>query len=93
MELRTVRRGLVTLAIAGTLGLAGAGPAAAAERGWFERGLTWLSGLWTVEDAGAKARPDGGVLSMIAAAMSSTEKGMGLDPNGEGVETEPPPGD
>jgi hypothetical protein len=90
MELR-IRRGLVALAIAATLGLAGAYPAAAADHGWFERSLTWLSGLWAAEDTAAKAQPDAdGLLSLWM--MSTADKGMGLDPNG-GTEMEPPPGE
>jgi hypothetical protein len=86
MELRTVRRGFVALAAALLLGLAGAAPAAAAELGWLERGLLWFSGLWSAEDAGARARP----VEERAFSMSETaDKGMGLDPNG--TSTPPPP--
>ena len=57
MQIRTVRRGFAALAIAATLGLAGAYPAAAAETGWVERGLSWLAGLWGADDAAGPHRP------------------------------------
>ena len=89
MELRTVRRGLAALAIAAFLGLAGAHPAGAAELGWLERGLSWLSGLWIAEDTAAESRPGGGLLSMIW-SQEETEKGYGADPNGTAGVTPPP---
>lgn len=92
MELRTVRRALAALAIAATLGLAGAAPAAAAEPEWLERSLVWLSGLWAAEDAAAKARPDGGSL-ILAWAADMVDRGLGMDPNGSTApgSTPPPP--
>ena len=89
MELRTVRRGLVALAMAATLGVAGAHPAAAAETGWFEQSLRWLSGLWAAEYNAATAQPDRGPFDWVA---SWADKGMGLDPNGETVQEIDPPG-
>lgn len=84
MELRTVRRGVAALATAAILGFTGANPAAAAELGWFERGLLWVSGLWAAEDAGAVPEEP-----HAAWALDEIEKGMGLDPNGG--DTPPPP--
>lgn len=88
MELRTVRRGLVVVTATALLGLAGASPASAAEPGWLEQGLRWLTGFWATESSAAKARPDGGLVTW---AMSTTEKGMGLDPNGDGSQSVDPP--
>lgn len=84
MELRTVRRGFSTLAIAALLGLGGAYPAAAEELGWLDRGLGWLAGLWAGEETGGW---DGEGLIPIMT------KGMGVDPNGgpEPGEEPPPP--
>ncbi len=76
MELRTVRRGLVALAIAATLGLAGAHPAAAAEHGWLEQGLRWFSELWSTKEPQPRGE---GLLSIWA---STVERGLGMDPNG-----------
>ena len=91
MEIRTVRRGLVALAIASTLGLAGAGPAAAEERGWLEQGLRWLAGFWSVEEAGQPGG-SGGELTTIW-MMDSVDRGYGLDPNGGVAEEVLPPAD
>ena len=90
MELRTVRRGFAALAIATVLGLAGAYPAAAAEPGLLERGLHWLSGLWSAEDAAA---PAGSLLdNLFAWALEeSVEKGGGVDPNGGHQPGDKPP--
>ena len=85
MELRTVRRGLTALAIAATLGLAGAHPAAAAEHGWLEQGLRWLSGLWSTNEP----QPAGKGLS-IWALDSVVERGYGMDPNGSEDEPDDP---
>lgn len=88
MELRTVRRGLAALAIASTLGLAGAHPAAAEELGWFEQGLRWFADLWSVD----KAQPGGGEPSSIW-MLDSVDKGYGMDPNGGVAQGDtPPPG-
>lgn len=91
MELRTVRRGLAALAIASTLGLAGAHPAAAAEPGWFEQGLRWLSALWP---AGETRGGEPGTAAVWA--QDTIEKVFGMDPNGTGgggtQGGDPPPG-
>jgi hypothetical protein len=92
MELRTVRRGLVALAVAATLGLAGAYPAAAAELGWFERSVSWLAGLWAADEPAARAQSDDGGLFSLWTSTSTADKGMGLDPNGEGTQTLDPTG-
>lgn len=89
MEIRTVRRGLVALAIASTLGLAGAGPAAAEERGWLEQGLHWLAGLWPVGDSGQPGGSGGGLTAIWM--MDSVERGYGIDPNGGTVQEVLPP--
>ena len=85
MEIRTVRRGLAALAIASTLGLAGAYPAAAEEPGWFEQGLHWLADLWSTDKA-----PGSGEPSAIW-ALDSVDKGYGMDPNGGVAQGDPPP--
>jgi hypothetical protein len=88
MELRTVRRGLAALAIASTLGLAGAHPAAAEEPGWFEQGLRWLADLWSAD----KAAPGGGEPSAIW-MLDTVDRGYGMDPNGGVAQGgTPPPG-
>jgi len=88
MQIRTVRRGFAALAIAATLGLAGAYPAAAAEPGWFERGLSWLSGLWSADDVAAP-RAEG--LTSMRALEEVVDKGYGVDPNGSQGTVPPPP--
>ena len=80
MQIRTVRRGLVALAIASTLGLAGAYPAAAEERGWLEQGLHWLAGLWSPEETTGQPGGSGGGLAIWT--LDSVDKGYGMDPNG-----------
>lgn len=85
MELRTVRRGFATLAIAAILGLAGAYPASAAdERGWLDRSLSWFAALWAGEDLLAETQADEGLLPVPT-------KGYGVDPNGEPAPGETPP--
>ncbi len=80
MELRIVRRGAAALAIAATLGLAGAQPAAAAEHEWFAQGLRWLSELWS---------PGPELISIWA--QETIEQGYGMDPNGGGGGTQGDP--
>lgn len=89
MEIRTARRGFAALAIAATLGLAGAYPAAAAEPGWLERGLSWLAGLWSVEDAAPRAES----LTAVQALDEVVDKGYGVDPNGSQGTVPDPPGE
>ncbi|HBL25390.1 MAG TPA: hypothetical protein DD490_00975 [Acidobacteria bacterium] len=71
-----VRRAVAAVLVAGFAGLGGAAPAAAAEAGWFERGMVWLVELWAGPGAGESVR-------------GAELKGMGLDPNGGVL---PPPG-
>lgn len=89
MVIRTVRRGLAALAIAAVLGFAGVSPAGAAELDWLERSLSWLSGLWIAEDAGADSRPGEGLFSIWA--LDEVEKGYGADPNGTASQGVTPP--
>ena len=85
MELRIVRRGFATLAIAAILGLAGAYPASAAEeRGWLTRSLSWFVGLWAVEGSLAESGAEEGLVPIAT-------KGYGVDPNGEPAPGETPP--
>jgi len=87
MEIRTVRHGLAALAIATTLGLAGAGPAAAQEPGWIEQGLRWLADLWSADEAQA-----GGGEPLAIWELEIIDRGYGMDPNGGVVQDATPPG-
>lgn len=88
MVQRNARRGFAALALAATLGIAGAHPAAA-DPGFFERGLLWLAGLWGGEVAAERA--DGGLLAIWAG--SQADKSLGIDPNGIPIQAPPPPVD
>ena len=85
MHRQTVRRGAAALVLAGGLALAGARPAAAAEPGPLSRNLGWFAGLWSE-----------GISSLVsfweaATAQSETDKGFGVDPNGNSILIETPP--
>lgn len=73
-----VRRGIVIAALAVCLGVAGAPPAAAAEPGFIEQSVQWLSGL---------------LADSLREALDLLDQGAGLDPNGKPpvVILEPPP--
>lgn len=86
MEPRNAHRGLAALALAATLGLAGANPAAADE-GFFERSLRWLAGWWGSEEV-AETR-EGGLTAIWAG--DSADKSLGIDPNGIPILGPPPP--
>src|SRR5882672_3612062 len=94
MQHRTLHRGIVALAIATSLSVAGAHPAAAANLGLLDR----LAGLWSfvtgvpspVSHAVVRRSNDG------AAAKSTTappppDRGWGIDPNGSSSTSIPLP--
>lgn len=98
MHHRTVHRGIAALMLTAVLALAGATPAAAAELDFFARSLRWLSSLWGAgqeQESTARSGSGSGWLDGILSSLweaDSTDKGMGLDPNGEPTTTpEPPP--
>jgi len=91
MRKRIVHRGITVLALTATLALAGAHAAGAQELGIFERGLRWLSDLWSLPTAqhqgtGNSAQPQTQSTSGTAPAPGQTivpgDKGLGVDPNG-----------
>lgn len=86
MQQRNARRGLAALALAATLGLAGAHPAAA-DQGFFERGLHWLMGLW---GSGEVTETREGGLTAIWAG-DHIDKSLGIDPNGNPILAPAPP--
>lgn len=86
MEQRNARRGLAALALAATLGVAGAHPAAA-DQGFFEKGLHWLMGLWGSEDV-TDARESGLTATW---AGDHIDKSLGIDPNGNPILAPAPP--
>lgn len=79
--------GLAVLTLTAVLALAGARPAAAQDLGLFTRGVQWLAALW-----GSAAR----TLTLETGALTAgtetvtTDKGLGVDPNGGGTAPEPP---
>lgn len=89
MQRRTTHRGITVLALAGALALAGVRPAAAGQAGIFGRGMHWLAVLWGApQRAGAPAAS--GSFQAFWDAILQTDKGLGVDPNGEILP--PPPG-
>jgi hypothetical protein len=88
MRHKIVNRVLAASALTAVLALAGARPVAAQELGILERGLRWLTSLWSrpTEFVAIQAQsrtpvPDNATI----------DKGLGVDPNGGGVVIEPPP--
>lgn len=86
MEQRNAHRGLAALALAATLGLAGAHPAAA-DQGILEKSLHWLAGWWGSEEV-TEAR-EGGLTAIWSG--ESADKSLGIDPNGIPIQGPPPP--
>jgi hypothetical protein len=86
MRRRLVHRALAVLVLTAALGLAGAHPAAAQDLGFFERSLHWLVSLWTAPQA-----PADGLSAMRAAGTSTTDAGLGIDPNGTPTSQPSPP--
>jgi hypothetical protein len=91
MRKRIVHRGITVLAFTATLALAGAHTAGAQDLGIFERGLRWLTTLWSLpvaqhQGAGNTAQPRTQSTSGTGQAPGQTivpgEKGLGVDPNG-----------
>lgn len=86
MHRKIVRHGFAALALAAALILAGAQPAAAAEDSrMVAKSLGWLSAVWgEIVDRGMKVGDGlGHLIGMWGAASSEqTEKGLGVDPNG-----------
>jgi hypothetical protein len=86
MRGRLVHRGIAVLVLTAALGLAGAYPASAQDLSLFERGMSWLVGLWSAPDPGSD------VLSVMREA-ETTDKGLGCDPNGTPTQILPPVSD
>jgi hypothetical protein len=90
MDRRTVRRGLAVLALALGLTLAGVQPAAAEEPGlWGSLGR--LLGLWESREGGVGSLWDTMAgwfteKTSVSPDDSTTERGAGLDPNGNSLE-------
>jgi hypothetical protein len=92
MRKRIVHRGITVLALTATLALAGAHAAGAQDLGLFERGLRWLSDLWSLpvaqhQEAGSTAQAQQQSTSASPAPGPSQtivpgDKGLGVDPNG-----------
>ena len=91
MRRRSVHRGLAALAIVTSMAVAGARPAAAESLGFFDRLAGFLStvdapgapGLWTSMTSWF------GVTEKATSA-DTTDRGWGLDPNGNSSVVEPP---
>jgi hypothetical protein len=92
MRRRSVNRGMAALAIVTSMAVAGARPAAAESLGFFDR----LAGLWS--SVTAPAAPDfwsavngwfGFSEKAVTAPNDNTERGWGLDPNGNSSVQEP----
>jgi hypothetical protein len=79
--------GLAALTLTAVLALAGARPAAAQDLGLFTRGMQWLAALWS-SPARTSAPETGAMASQTENA--TTDKGLGVDPNGSGIAPEPP---
>lgn len=92
MRKRIVHRGLTVLALTATLALAGARAAGAQDLGMFERGLRWLSNLWSLpvaqhQGSGNSAQPQtqqstSGTSPAPGQTIVPGDKGLGVDPNG-----------
>jgi hypothetical protein len=91
---RSVHRGMFALAIVTSLAFAGAQPAAARELGMMER----LNRLWssvTGAEPGAWAQLTGWfggdkpTKATSTPTSSTTDKGWGMDPNGNSITTSP----
>lgn len=89
MRRRNVHRGMAALAIAASMAFAGARPAAAESLGLLDR----LAGLWSSVTA-----PAPGIWSTVtdwftvgekATTTQETDRGWGLDPNGNSSVQEP----
>lgn len=90
MKRRILGRGFTVLALIAALALAGAGPAAAQERGFFEQGLHWLAALWGGDSTAAGA-PETRSMTSLWGATEQIDKGLGVDPNGGSIVLEPIP--
>lgn len=93
MYRRTVHRGILALAVVTSLAFAGAQPAAAKDLGFTARLGHLMSvldpGLWTKLTGwlgGGDGKP---VKATSPSSSASTEKGWGMDPNGNSVLTSP----
>jgi hypothetical protein len=87
MHHRMVRRGVGALALVTVLSFSGARPAAAGELDGFRGSLSWLARFLAgdrVSTTQSLLDAVGGWLHMTDAAASSmgTDKGLGIDPNG-----------
>jgi len=89
---RSIHRGVVALAIVTSLSVAGAHPAAAMDLGSVGR---QLSSLWSFITGASPAqhRTEGRTTKPGRKAQdSNTDRGWGIDPNGNSLTTAPVPG-
>jgi len=86
MNRKSFGPGLAVLTLTAVLALTGARPAAAQDSGFFARGVEWLAALWgtTVQVDRPEARS-----MVMQAGSATTDKGLGVDPNG-GIIPQPP---
>ena len=86
---RTVQRGIVALAIAASLSVAGARPAAAMDLGLVRQ----LSNLWSLVTGGPSHAPHQTAGKPATRKTSSSDptpdRGWGIDPNGNTVTSAP----
>lgn len=93
MQHRTLHRGIVALAIATSLSVAGAHPAAAANLGLLDR----LAGLWSVVTgvpspvSHAVVRRSNGTPAKSTTSPPPPDRGWGIDPNGNSSTSIPLP--
>ena len=80
--------GLAVLTLTAALALAGARPAAAQDLGLFARGMQWLVSLWS---APAQVHPMPIRTMALQTENATVDKGLGVDPNGGSIVSEPPP--
>jgi hypothetical protein len=88
MQSTKIDRGIAVLALTAALALAGARPAAAQpqEAGFFERGLRWIASI--LEMPMERRAPEPARMTSAVDKVLS-DKGLGVDPNGETVIIDP----
>jgi hypothetical protein len=88
MKRRTVQRGIVALAIVTSLSAAGPRPAAAMDLGLVGR---QLSGLWSFITGASPAqhRAPSGRTTKPGKASDTSDRGWGIDPNGNSITIAP----
>jgi hypothetical protein len=90
MHTKRMDRGIAVLALTAALALAGARPAAAQpqEAGFFERGLRWIA---TILEMPAERRAPEPTRRTSALDKVLSDKGLGVDPNGQTGISDPSP--